>query len=249
LVLALTLALIAKFAGNQLGRLIRARPEIFLMAKGSFIAKNWDAPTRFARIIDHCKTVATIGGVVDFPPDKIVYLMQFPLAESRYHITIDQPRYLLSEGLANINLMEGTSVLFCLTFCLSSYEGKLIAYIGGLKGKPDALEHYRHLKNATAGMRPRDVIIKVFKTFCAAIGVVELRAVSDDNCSCTVKKLSYDQVWRERGGVYDGKGFFVLPIISERRSEKEVPAKRRTMHRKRYAIFDAIERILACALN
>jgi uncharacterized protein VirK/YbjX len=229
---------------SNLRRFVRARPEIFLMAKGTYIAENWDARTRLTRIVDHCKTIEAIGGVVDFPPEKIVDLMQLPFLGPRYHVTLDQRRSLWPEGQMVINLMEGDDVLFCLSFCLSSDEGKLVSYIGCLLGRPDSLERYRALTKAAA-MRPRDLIIKIFKSFCAALNVVEIRAVSDHNHPQHLKmpeiELSYDKVWIERGGVYDGDGFFILPIVSSRRSEQEIPVKRRALYRKRHAIYDALE--------
>ena len=76
--------------------------------------------------------------------------------------------------------------------------------------EPNILDRYRIFTKAT-GMRPRDFLIEVFKMFCRALDVSEIRAVSNLNHPQRQKvsdiKLSYDQVWRERGGVYDGNGF------------------------------------------
>lgn len=61
--------------GSNLQRLLKARPEIFEMVYGPYIAASWNAPTRIARVIDHCETVSRIGGIVDFVPGQRVNLI------------------------------------------------------------------------------------------------------------------------------------------------------------------------------
>jgi uncharacterized protein VirK/YbjX len=100
-------------------------------------------------------------------------------------------------------------------------------------------------------MRPRDFLIEVFKMFCRALDVSEIHAVSNLNHPQRQKvsdiKLSYDQVWRERGGVYDGNGFFILPV--SRGADKDIPAKRRRTYRQRYAILKFVEAELNAVLK
>jgi hypothetical protein len=48
-------------------------------------------------------------------------------------------------------------------------------------------------------------------------------------------------VWDERGGVLGPDGFYHLSIKSPRRSDEEIPSKRRSQYRQRYAAMDAIE--------
>ncbi len=54
-------------------------------------------------------------------------------------------------------------------------------------------------------------------------------------------RLRYDEIWRERGGVDGGEGFYSLPVEAGRRSDDEIPAKKRAMYRQRYAFLDSIE--------
>src|SRR4051812_19316075 len=51
--------------GSALDGFLKPRPEILEMLYTPYLAANWDAKTRFARIIDHCETVKAIGGVFD----------------------------------------------------------------------------------------------------------------------------------------------------------------------------------------
>jgi uncharacterized protein VirK/YbjX len=102
-------------------------------------------------------------------------------------------------------------------------------------------------------MRPRDFLVEAFKMFCKAIGVNEIRAVSDGNHpqrqAVTDIKLSYDEIWIERGGRRGDAGFFVLPVAASRRANTEIPAKKKGMYASRYLMLDAVEAELLAALR
>jgi uncharacterized protein VirK/YbjX len=258
---ALTPLLLAP-RGSTLHRFVKARPEVFAMVLTPYVAANWNVQTRLVRIVDHCKTVAEIGGVVSFSPEIIVDLVRLKVIDSRYRLTLDQARWLLPEGQLVMSLWDGVDRIFHLAFCLSTQNGKIIAYIGAVQGRAEIvssgsetniLGRYRIFTKAASGMRPRDFLVEVFKMFCRAIGVSEIRAVSDHNYPgrqlISAFKLSYDAVWRERGGNYDGDGFFLLPVTASRRNDEDIPAKKRAMYRKRYSVLDAIEKDLTVALK
>jgi uncharacterized protein VirK/YbjX len=244
---------------GPLRELVSTRPEILQMVCRPYLAVSWDVPTRFARIVDHCETVTEIGGVLDFPPDAIIDLTTLAPIDPRYRLTLDQARWLFSEGQLVLSLWDGIDRIFSLQFCLSSRESKRIAYIGALQGRPqkdgepDILDRYRVFTKAAAGMRPRDFVIETFKTICRILDVTEIRAVSNLNQparqTSSVIELSYDEIWQERGGIDDGNGFFILPVIANRRFNEEIPAKKKASYAKRYAMLDVLEAELAATFN
>ena len=233
--------------GSSLRRLVKSRPEIFGILLTRYLAANWNIPTRVARIIDHCKTVDSLGGTIDFPSDAIVDLIRLEMVDPRYRVTLDQARWFLPEGQQVISLWDGVDRIFSLAFCLSFGGKRRIAYVGAIQGRRDsgALEQYRVFAKAMAGMRARDFLIEVFKSFCRTLQVEEIRAVSDANHSTRLlaandtqdPHLSYDEVWRERGGEHDGDGFFVLPTAPGRR----MPPKKRAYYRRRFMMLDQID--------
>jgi uncharacterized protein VirK/YbjX len=247
--------------GSNLRRLITARPEIVGIVLTRYIASNWDTATRIARLIDHHKTVAQIGGVVDFSPDIIIDIVPSIAIDPRYRITLDQARWLLREGSLVLSLWDGIDRIFHLGFCLSTEGGKRVAYIGSMQGrrdieldevKFDLLGHYRQFTK-TAGMRPRDFLVEVFRIFCRLVDVTEIRAVSDENHPqrklVPDVKLSYDEIWSERGGSRAAGEFFILPVVASRRSNDDIPAKRRSQYARRYSMLDAVETELAEVLR
>jgi uncharacterized protein VirK/YbjX len=228
------------------------------MALAPYIAANWDTPTKIARIINHCETAAAIGRVVSFSASDAVELIRLTAFDARYRLTIDQSRWLLREGQLVFGLWDGIDRIFHLSFCLATEAGKRVAYIGGLQGRrqwdhePDIMDRYRVFTKLAFGTRPRDFIVETFKMLCRELSIAEIRAISDLNNpdrGVDDLALSYDEVWRERGGVYDGNGFFVIPVAASRRSEEDIPAKKRAMYRKRYAMLEDTEKELAARLK
>jgi len=248
--------------GSNLRRLVNAYPEILGVVLAKYVAANWDTRTRIARLIDHHRTVAEIGGVIDFAPGIIVELIKLAPIDLRYRITLDQARWLMREGSLIMSLWDGVDRIYHLGFCLSTENGKRIAYIGSLQGRNktiiynytiDILTRYRLFTKAAWRMRPRDFLVEVFKMFCKALGISEIRAVSDSNHPqrqiVSDFILSYDEIWVERGGKRADNGFFILPIEASRRTEKNMPAKKRSMYTKRYSMLEAVEADLTAALS
>ena len=248
--------------GSNLRRTVRARPEIFGIVLTPYLAASWKPPTRIARFVDHHRTVAAIGGIVDFPPDIMIDVVRLTAIDSRYRITLDQARWLLLEGPLVMSLWDGTHRIFHLGFCLSSENGRRIAYIGSVQGRReidagngegDMLGVYRGFTKAAAAMRPRDFLVEVFRMFCKALDVAEIRAVAEYNHpqrqAVSDVKLSYDDIWVERGGRQGDDGFFVLPVDAARRGDNDIPTKKKAMYAKRYAMLDLIEADLIAALR
>ena len=73
------------------------------MDRSPYIASNWSANTRFARIVDHCKTVAEIGGIVEFAPSQIVELMQLTVIGPKYRLCLEQPRWVPNEAQLSLS--------------------------------------------------------------------------------------------------------------------------------------------------
>lgn len=229
------------------------------MVHGPFLAANWDAPTKIRRLLDHNDTVAKIGGILDTPPDMVADLIELKSIGPAYRITLDHPRWLLREGQLALSLWDGIDRIFSLSFSLSTQDSQRVAFVGGIQGRrqvageTNILERYKLFTKAAFGVRPRDFLVEVFRLFCQEIGVTKIFAVADENHPTGSLqdniKLSYNEIWQERGGVDNGDGFFLLPLNPDRRSEEDIPAKKRAMYRKRLAMFAEIKTHLADRLS
>jgi uncharacterized protein VirK/YbjX len=234
---------------SPVGALIRRRPELLLyLATKPFISNKWTAKTRVSRLVDHCNTVATTGGVLEFSESESVEILSVNTFEGSYTLTLDQSPWLETEGLLTLGLRESTDRFFQLTFCIASQSGKLVAYIGGIQGttSADALANHKRFTKRTYGMRPRDFLVEAFKMLCGHIGVQRIMAVSDSAHANHFKtsgwdpatpKLSYDEIWTERGGTPVEDGFYALPVSPTRRRTEQIPKRKASLYRKRYALL------------
>lgn len=239
---------------SSLARYLRARPEIIEIVYGRFIAANWDAAAKTRTAQSHVETVAAIGGIVDVEPEAVADLIELPFSPE-YRVSLDQPRWLLREGQLALSIWERDDRIFSVSFSLRTDEGIRTAFVGGIQGRrqvegeEDVLERYRRFTKNAHGARPRDFTLEVFKVFCKVIEVNRILAVSQDNHPLTGVSggfsLAYDEVWQERGGTYDGHGFYALPVGVSMKSEDEIPAKKRSLYRRRGAMFADIEHRLS----
>ena len=235
-------------AGRHVHDLIRRRPTLILnFATKPFITRRWDAKTRTDVFINHCRTVARIGGLLDFPEHRSVELLRLSKIEGSYRIALGQSWWLQMEGLMTFGLYEDDDRFFHLSCCLgTASDGELIAYIGGIQGvsKPRALEQHRVFTKRSFGMRPRDFLVEAFRLFCLSLGVQRIYAVPRSNHvnALTVECLpDYDRLWIERGGQFKD-GFFLLSPNPTRRRIEDIPKNKRSMYRRRFDFLDDVGR-------
>ena len=240
--------------GSGLARYLRARPEIIEIVYGRFISANWDAAAKMRTAQSHIETVTALGGIVDFDAEAVVDLIALPFSPE-YRISLDQPRWLLREGQLALSVWEREDRIFSVSFSLCTDGGVRTAFVGGIQGRrqvegeEDVLERYRRFTKNAHGARPRDFTLEVFKVFCKVIGVDRILAVSQDNHPLRGESeafsLAYDEIWQERGGIKNVDGFYALPLGVSMKSEDEIPAKKRSLYRKRGAMFADIEQRLS----
>ncbi len=241
---------------STMGRLVDDRPEILGFIRSPYLCANWTVDERLRRFAAHVEALAP---PLDFRVAQSIELM--PLAEvgDHIHVVIDKPIWFHREGTLALNLFDGDRRLFTLVFAIEPHGAGPRALIGGIQGRnfPDALDRYRDLTKAAQGLRPRDLIIELFRMVCAQLGVTEIRAIADKNRQSRHPyfgkdvtrelPLNYDEIWCDRGGKTLGDGFFSLPLLGERRADADIPAKKRSMYRQRYAMLDVIAKRLADA--
>lgn len=230
------------------------RPEIWEMVLTPYLAASWDTAQRLRRIIDHCDTSHRLGPLFTAPWDGYVVLTSLPEIGPECRLTIDQPRWLLREGQSAISIWEGGDRLVSLSYCLSSHDGNIIVYVGGVQGRlgESMLGRYRQLTKSAHGMRPTDLLIEIFKVFCKSINAEKVLCVSDEihqrqsdyypreNREIRISR-QFNTIWKERAAVRQADGFFLLSTKPLRRTGSDVPRNKRAMYRRRYSMLDGIE--------
>jgi uncharacterized protein len=245
-------------ASTTMGQLVDDRPEMLTFVRAPYLCAGWTVDERLTRF------AAQVAALADHPPldfriAKSIELMSLPEIGDDVHVVIDKPMWFHREGTLAINLFDGNTRLFTLVFAFEPTGGGFRALIGGIQGRnfDDALDRYRDLTKSAHGIRPRDLIIELFRLVCAQLGVTEIHAIADkgrQNRHPYFGKdvmrdlpLNYDAIWKDRGGRPVDEWFFTLPLTSERRADADIPAKKRSMYRQRYAMLDAIEARMGAA--
>jgi uncharacterized protein len=237
---------------SALGRLLAQRPETVGAAIWPYQCLSWDARTRLARIRDHCFAVDRIGRPLDFKANDSLRLLDLSEIRAGLHVVLDQPRWFMREGQFAINLFLNETRLYSLVFSLYHDEDGLTAFIGAIQGRDieGILEEYRDLTKAAHGMRPRDLLIEIFRLFGQAIGLTCILAVSDENRQHrssyygdgASKKINvdYNEVWEDRRGIRNDSTCYRLDVQSSERDLNDIAAKKRAMYRRRYAVMRAL---------
>lgn len=236
---------------GSLSRHMARRPETLGALSWPYISLGWSAPERLSRIRNHFLTIDSALPALDFDLDEGRVLADFSDLLPGLRLVLDQPKWFLREGQLCINIFIDETRLFSLAFSLAR-QSELVAYVGALQGRniEGVLETYKRITNALLGMRPRDFVIEAFLAFCRAGGITHVYAVSDVSRhhrspyfgkAVSRFTLDYDEVWRERGGRIHCANFYELPVEGTKRDMSEVPSKKRSMYRKRYALMDRME--------
>lgn len=238
-----------------------ARPRFTRALVTGFVISRWNIRERFARAARHFDIIASLGHPFNVRPGEQVELLQIPQVAEGYRLTLDQPSWLSRDGLLTLSLWVGSDRYFSLSFVLGSEKGHLVAHVGGLQGRSEegALEVYRALTKAAHGMRPRDLLIELFRIVCEEAGVRVIFAASSTTHyhrslyyrlfkRIESPAMNYDTAWSDRGGVLRPDGLFELKPGFHLRNLDDVPAKKRSMYRNRQGMLCDLRGNLALAL-
>jgi uncharacterized protein VirK/YbjX len=153
------------------------------------------------------------------------------------------------EGLLTVELGAGKWRVYHATFWVQRLDGEVSLIIGALQGAKGGAEIVRDITKSFHGFRPKNTALFGVRAFAAALGIKRILAVSNrgyyaQNHVRLDRKLrsSLDEFWLEAGGrISVDKRFFELPVAELRKSDDEIPPRKRSLYRKRFALLDEIE--------
>jgi uncharacterized protein VirK/YbjX len=257
------LRLNAARSGTALARLVAEPGRKEALASQPFVCAKWSSAQRLRAMIEHCAVVDKLGHPFDIFGDEYVEIVKFDLDGEPCRLMLDQPKWLACDGMLCLSLWAGFDRVFSVSFSLADGEDGRTAYIGGIQGQrsSDSLDHNRILTKAAHGMRPRDLAFELFRMLTPHMGVTQLKCVADAwryqmtrRATMTIGlndkvQLDYNDVWESRGGVLGDDGFYLVPTAYSRHDIADIPTKKRSMYRKRYAMLDDLESAIGLALQ
>lgn len=243
---------------SSFAKLFADRPEMIGILVWPYQCATRQASQRLEALRSHCEAVDRIGSPFDIRATERVVLADLEFVRDELRVVLDQPKWFLREGGLVVNLFVGRVRMYSLAFSLSSERDDLIATIGAMQGRSvdGASDEYKLLTKKAHGMRPRDLLFEIFCMLCRHLRVRKILAVSNEDRhhlhpffnGAKKESSDYNEIWIERGGVRRDHSFFELEPIERRRSDDEIPAKKRSMYKKRYEMLDEIRHRLVSGL-
>jgi uncharacterized protein VirK/YbjX len=227
------------------------RPQMLGAIEWPYIHKDWLPEERFAAVRDHYREVGDLPWF-QLGVDESKTIADLGTVYPELRLVLDRPNWFLREGELTLNLFVGDERIYSLAFTLGQRGGERIAYVGGVQGRdlPHVLELYKKLTKSLEGARPRDFLISSFQLLARTAGVKRVFGVGEAyrhhhhayfaEDAKAHPRADYDQIWRDRGGSPTDDGFFELPAELVERPMSEIPAQKRAMYRRRYALFEQV---------
>ena len=144
--------------------------------------------------------------------------------------------------------------IFTMSFTIMRWTGEeRELFIGGLQGQTGASdrENIVELTRSLHGLRPKALLVFVVQRLAQCWGIDRIRAVGDsEHIYRHFRKrreilASYDRFWEECKGVREPDGNYLLPERPTIRQIDELPAKKRALYRRRYAMLEELGAIIA----
>jgi len=234
-----------------LGRLCVVRPEVVGMVIWPYIHNEWSVRRRFSVFFEHHELVQGIRWL-DIPVGPRWILHRLDHLNPGWTLQLDRPIWLFREGELAISLFVDNFRAYSIAFSLAHVDGRTVAYVGGIQGRcvEGVNDLYAQLTKQCHGCRPRDLLVTVLQILCETVHVDAIYAISDAhrhhrhpyfaNKVDKITMASYDEIWRDRGGVLRDDGFFELSARFVPRDLAEVSAKKRAQYRRRYELLEEI---------
>lgn len=240
---------------------VRRTPSLLGFFVCPYLHAAWPVERRFEAILEHHRIVQRQLPALSLPPRGGRTLLELDHLAAGLRLTLDRSNWFFREGELVLNLVKNDRRLMSLAFALGTGPSGLVAYVGALQGArgPDVLAIYRRLTHLLHGLRPRDLMVRLFQSLAAAVGVSEIRCVADesrhqrhpyfaDRLRARLH-LDYDEVWQEHGATLARYGFFVLGVTVAPRPLDTVPTRKRAMYRRRNALLEELDELVRMAIS
>jgi uncharacterized protein VirK/YbjX len=228
-----------------------------------YLNNAWGVAERLERIATHYELLAsTSSTLLGLDKRTAVRLVDLSRFSPDCEVIIDRALWFKREGELVLNLFRETLRVASLAFILGSQNGAPVIFIGAIQGinrglsSEESLETFRNLTKDFEGLRPKSFLLDILRMLASELQITMLLAVADENRHHRHKyfgpdeqlKLAanYNEAWTEHGGAPSTvPGFYELPVRAPRKELSDVPAKKRAMYRRRYAMLVEIEREVA----
>lgn len=155
------------------------------------------------------------------------------------------------EGEIEFQLKWQNNTIYSMTCSLMATHTGVALKIAKMQGSSEsqARELIKSATKSCLGARPQTVLLQVAQAFCDAVGCQEINLIGNQNRvslnPVRRRKITsnYDAMWLEHGALPTQSGDFSLPSKTQRHLDlTEVPSHKRSQYRKRFALFEALQK-------
>lgn len=254
-------ALYAPDPASPLVRLRAERPRIVNFLVAPYLDARWDVQARVRQLSAHCGAMQGKLQKYAFGIGEELFLLDLTAFDMPgFSLVLDKPQWFFREGTITANLFQDDVRLFSVSFSFELVEDRLELVIGSVQGRKidRVLDIYRDFTKISHGIRPRDFMIEIVRMLARAEGVARIRAIPDrfrhqrhpyfSRQTDRELPLNYDEIWIDRGGSAGADGFFDIPLSVQREFDT-IPARKRSLYRKRFALLEQLEAAVVAALG
>lgn len=164
------------------------------------------------------------------------------------------------EGMLSIMVKLKEQPLYQIIFWITKDKnGEWSLYIGAMQGPNmnNAKEVVKQVTKECHSYRTKNLILYATQAMSRAMGLKKIYAVTNEgyyanNHIRRDRKLKTDLngFWEEIGGIKSkDERFYELPLKEKRKSEEEIPVRKRAVYRRRFAMLDVIDKAIEENIN
>ena len=156
------------------------------------------------------------------------------------------------EGLLSVTLELGKETLYQMIFWLAKNKAEEWSlYIGAMQGPnmEEAKEIIKQVTKKCHAYRTKNLILYITQAVARGLDIRHIYAVTNEGYYANNHvrrdrklKTSFSDFWLEAGGhETEDNRFFELPLTEARKSEEDIPTRKRAVYRRRFALLDEID--------
>jgi len=213
-----------------------------------FLDRRWSQKMRFEQCAKDLRVAKTKFGLT--LAQQLVKGQHVRLNEqASFSVDLELNRISFHEGFWSLSLKDSDGqALFNMSFGFLSLNSVLVASVQGVRGESGGnLEAIQSITKQNHGLRPHHLLLNIFQMACAVWGITEIRGIDPDH---QVKKrrntdkqgfrFDYREFWAELGAVQLADQDWLMPNQPQRRAVEDIPSRKRSLYRKRYAWLDNV---------
>ncbi len=190
-----------------------------------------------------------------------------PLQSEALLINLTYAKHMKQEGELSLSLGRTDSLdthrehawIASLTFSVRRRGESWVIVVGGLQGghAETGRDDARAATDVFHGLRPKPLLVHVLRQLATCWDIESIYGITNE-AHCFMRrryrgrisiKSSYDELWAEQGGQWQADGYYRLPVQVARRDLQDVPSRKRSQYRRRYALLDSLDQEIQAKLT